>query len=162
MDNHLQTCDALQARLMEEQCIQVDDYDNVIGPITKKESKSPPSAIFYLNTIVECNLKCHPRLMCSLSPGHLNVSINKGVLHRAFSVFLFDSEGRLLLQQRSPEKITFPEHWTNTCCSHPVYHADPITTESGKGVPDAAWELEAADCLVRGKPNRTRSDHSKS
>jgi isopentenyldiphosphate isomerase len=35
-------------------------------------------------------------------------NINKGLLHRAFSVFLFDSENRLLLQQRASEKITFP------------------------------------------------------
>lgn len=35
-------------------------------------------------------------------------NIDKGLLHRAFSVFLFDSEKRLLLQQRADEKITFP------------------------------------------------------
>ena len=43
-----------------------------------------------------------------------------GLLHRAFSVFLFDAQGRLLLQQRAADKITFPSVWTNTCCSHPV------------------------------------------
>ena len=47
-------------------------------------------------------------------------NINKGLLHRAFSVFLFDSQNRLLLQQRATEKITFPDMWTNTCCSHPL------------------------------------------
>lgn len=41
-------------------------------------------------------------------------------LHRAFSIFVFDSENRLLLQQRSDAKITFPGLWTNTCCSHPL------------------------------------------
>ncbi|KAK7109311.1 hypothetical protein V1264_013372 [Littorina saxatilis] len=51
---------------------------------------------------------------------HLLENINKGMLHRAFSVFLFNSEGKLLLQQRSDEKITFPGHFTNTCCSHPL------------------------------------------
>ena len=35
-------------------------------------------------------------------------NIEQGLLHRAFSVFLFDSQGRLLLQQRAAEKITFP------------------------------------------------------
>lgn len=43
------------------------------------------------------------------------------LLHRAFSVFLFDTRGRMLLQRRAAEKITFPDHWTNTCCSHPLY-----------------------------------------
>jgi len=48
-------------------------------------------------------------------------NINNGLLHRAFSVFLFDPEtGKLLLQKRAPEKITFPNMWTNTCCSHPL------------------------------------------
>ena len=35
-------------------------------------------------------------------------NINKGLLHRAFSVFLFDQDNKLLLQQRASEKITFP------------------------------------------------------
>lgn len=47
-------------------------------------------------------------------------NIDDGLLHRAFSVFLFDSQNRLLLQQRASEKITFPDMWTNTCCSHPL------------------------------------------
>ncbi|XP_053984866.1 isopentenyl-diphosphate Delta-isomerase 1 [Hylaeus volcanicus] len=41
-------------------------------------------------------------------------------LHRAFSVFLFNNAGELLLQKRSANKITFPNHYTNTCCSHPL------------------------------------------
>ncbi|XP_076233699.1 isopentenyl-diphosphate delta isomerase isoform X2 [Calliopsis andreniformis] len=41
-------------------------------------------------------------------------------LHRAFSVFLFNNKGELLLQQRSATKVTFPNHYTNTCCSHPL------------------------------------------
>ena len=47
-------------------------------------------------------------------------NIDNGLLHRAFSVFLFDSNNKLLLQQRAHEKITFPDMWTNTCCSHPL------------------------------------------
>lgn len=42
-------------------------------------------------------------------------------LHRAFSVFLFDHTGtKMLLQQRAAEKVTFPNVWTNACCSHPL------------------------------------------
>lgn len=40
-------------------------------------------------------------------------------LHRAFSVFLFHGDGRLLLTLRSDKKFTWPGHWSNTCCSHP-------------------------------------------
>lgn len=40
-------------------------------------------------------------------------------LHRAFSIFIFNSKGELLLQQRSFSKYHSPGLWTNTCCSHP-------------------------------------------
>ena len=40
-------------------------------------------------------------------------------LHRAFSVFIFNSKGELLLQQRALTKYHSPGLWTNTCCSHP-------------------------------------------
>ncbi|KAJ1628956.1 NUDIX hydrolase domain-like protein [Pavlovales sp. CCMP2436] len=53
------------------------------------------------------------------------------MLHRAFSVFIFDDEGRLLLQQRAPEKVTFPSCWTNTCCSHPLYTPDELGEGDG-------------------------------
>lgn len=42
-----------------------------------------------------------------------------GLLHRAFSVFVFNSKGELLLQQRADDKYHSPGLWTNTCCSHP-------------------------------------------
>ena len=45
---------------------------------------------------------------------------NGGIRHRAFSVLIFDSRGRLLVQKRSSEKITFPGVWANSCCSHPL------------------------------------------
>ncbi|MCT4622015.1 MAG: isopentenyl-diphosphate Delta-isomerase [Schleiferiaceae bacterium] len=43
----------------------------------------------------------------------------KGVLHRAFSVFILNSKNQLLLQQRALHKYHSPGLWTNTCCSHP-------------------------------------------
>ncbi|KAG5674850.1 hypothetical protein PVAND_004795 [Polypedilum vanderplanki] len=42
-------------------------------------------------------------------------------LHRAFSVFLFNQNGEMLMQKRSSHKITFPNCYTNACCSHPLY-----------------------------------------
>ncbi len=44
---------------------------------------------------------------------------HSGLLHRAFSVFIFNSKGELLLQQRALDKYHSPGLWTNTCCSHP-------------------------------------------
>ncbi|KAI0296185.1 NUDIX hydrolase domain-like protein [Russula brevipes] len=82
--------DAEQSRLMDEKCIVVDEQDHPIGALDKKTC-------------------------------HLMENINKGLLHRAFSAFIFrPSDGKLLLQQRASEKITFPDMWTNTCCSHPL------------------------------------------
>jgi isopentenyl-diphosphate Delta-isomerase len=43
----------------------------------------------------------------------------EGLLHRAFSVFLFSPEGEVLLQQRSGQKRLWPGAWSNACCSHP-------------------------------------------
>ena len=43
-----------------------------------------------------------------------------GMLHRAFSVFIVNSDGQLLLQRRAKTKYHFPGIWTNTCCSHPL------------------------------------------
>ncbi|MFM7358544.1 MAG: isopentenyl-diphosphate Delta-isomerase [Sediminibacterium sp.] len=43
----------------------------------------------------------------------------KAMLHRAFSIFVFNSTGELLMQQRAKEKYHCGGLWTNTCCSHP-------------------------------------------
>ncbi len=42
-----------------------------------------------------------------------------GKLHRAFSLFVFNDAGEVLLQQRSAEKRLWPMYWSNSCCSHP-------------------------------------------
>lgn len=49
----------------------------------------------------------------------------EGWLHRAFSVFVFDANGRLLLQQRNSEKYHSGGLWSNTCCSHP-FPEEPV------------------------------------
>ncbi|MFD9375838.1 isopentenyl-diphosphate Delta-isomerase [Streptomyces sp. NPDC059999] len=49
-----------------------------------------------------------------------------GLLHRAFSVFLFDEQGRLLLQQRALGKYHSPGVWSNTCCGHPYPGESPF------------------------------------
>ncbi|XP_052585200.1 isopentenyl-diphosphate Delta-isomerase 1 isoform X1 [Peromyscus californicus insignis] len=69
---------------------------------------------------------------------HLNENIDKGLLHRAFSVFLFNSENKLLLQQRSDAKITFPGCFTNSCCSHPLSNPGELEENNAIGVKRAA------------------------
>lgn len=76
------------------------------------------------------------------------------MLHRAFSVFMFNEHGELLLQQvsvkecicdlklmpsqRAASKITFPSFWANTCCSHPLYCKSELIDENQLGVKNAA------------------------
>ncbi len=54
--------------------------------------------------------------------GHLDKRTchdNDGVLHRAFSLFIFNADGDLLIQQRAADKRLWPLYWSNSCCSHP-------------------------------------------
>ncbi|KAI8539456.1 hypothetical protein RHMOL_Rhmol09G0184400 [Rhododendron molle] len=101
--------DEVQRRLMfEDECILVDENDRVVGHDTK--------------------YNCH--LMEKIEAENL--------LHRAFSVFLFNSKYELLLQQRSATKVTFPLVWTNTCCSHPLYRESELIDQNALGVRNAA------------------------
>ena len=54
--------------------------------------------------------------------GHLSKAeahVGDGVLHRAFSIFLFDDDDNVVLQQRAPGKQLWGGYWSNSCCSHP-------------------------------------------
>lgn len=50
----------------------------------------------------------------------------QGKLHRAFSIFIFNSDGKLLLQKRAAHKYHSGGLWTNTCCSHPLPGQDTL------------------------------------
>jgi isopentenyl-diphosphate Delta-isomerase len=66
-----------------------------------------------------------------------------GLLHRAFSVFLRDESGRVLLQQRAAVKTRFPLRWGNTCCGHPA---------PGEAVAAAAARRMSEEIGVTGVP----------
>lgn len=78
---------------------------------------------------------------------HLMSNINQGLLHRAFSVFVFNENNQLLLQQRADEKITFPGMWTNTCCSHPL----AVQSEMGSNINELDSAIEGAKVAARRK-----------
>ncbi|BDA45626.1 Isopentenyl-diphosphate Delta-isomerase I [Coccomyxa sp. Obi] len=89
-----------QADLMQkDECILVDEQDNIVGSANKYRSHQ--------------FTRTQPQ----------------GLLHRAFSVFLFNHDNKLLLQQRALSKITFPGVWTNTCCSHPLHGHTPTEVD---------------------------------
>jgi hypothetical protein len=79
-----------QTKSFAEKIIQVDENDDEIGELTKKEA--------HLLKNIEA----------------------RNICHRAFSVFMFNSKNELLLQKRASVKITFKDMWTNSCCSHPM------------------------------------------
>ena len=54
-----------------------------------------------------------------------------GILHRAFSAFLFNAAGELLLQQRADSKRLWPGYWSNSCCSHPR-RGESMRTATGR------------------------------
>ncbi len=59
---------------------------------------------------------------CDREVGHMSKAqchAGEGVLHRAFSLLVFNVAGELLLQQRAAGKRLWPLHWSNSCCSHP-------------------------------------------
>ena len=50
----------------------------------------------------------------------------KALLHRAFSIFIFNTKGEMLLQKRANNKYHSPGLWTNACCSHPAPGQDIV------------------------------------
>jgi isopentenyl-diphosphate delta-isomerase len=75
----------------------------------------------------------------------LSAHLAPGRLHRAFSVFLFDTEGRLLLQRRALGKYHSPGVRSNTCCGHPYPGEPPFVAAARR----TAEELGAAPVLMR-------------
>jgi isopentenyl-diphosphate delta-isomerase len=67
-----------------------------------------------------------------------------GLLHRAFSIFIFNTKGELLLQQRADKKYHSGNLWTNTCCSHPRFGE-----ETNKAVERRLQEEMGMNCQTR-------------
>ncbi|MDO9000928.1 MAG: isopentenyl-diphosphate Delta-isomerase [Bacteroidota bacterium] len=66
----------------------------------------------------------------------------KGVLHRAFSVFIFNENGEMLLQQRALNKYHSAGLWTNTCCSHPRPNENTLDAANRRLMEEMGIECE--------------------
>ncbi len=104
VDSFINMHDHTQVALLAEPCILVDPSDTPIGQASKKD--------------------CH---LLTTNKTNQDTSL----LHRAFSVFIFNTQNQLLVTQRSTHKILFPNHWTNACCSHPLYTEAELNGHSG-------------------------------
>ena len=71
-----------------------------------------------------------------------------GERHRAVSVFLFDAQGRLLLQQRAAQKYHSPGLWSNTCCGHPRPGETPAAAARRRLREEMGIECELAHALT--------------
>ncbi|XP_021510607.1 isopentenyl-diphosphate delta-isomerase 2-like [Meriones unguiculatus] len=76
---------------------------------------------------------------------HLMENIEKGLLHRAFSVVLFNRKNQLLVQQRADAKYTFLGHFTDSCSSHPLYTPEELEEKDAVGVRKAALRCLQAE-----------------
>jgi len=72
----------------------------------------------------------------------------KGVLHSAFSVFIFNKKGELMLQQRALEKYHSPGLWTNTCCSHPREGEKPVDAAHRRMVEEMGFDCEFREAFT--------------
>jgi isopentenyl-diphosphate delta-isomerase len=68
----------------------------------------------------------------------------KGLLHRAFSVFIFDDNGRMLLQQRAMSKYHSGGLWTNACCSHPGPGEETLASAKKRLKEEMGFEINEA------------------
>ena len=66
----------------------------------------------------------------------------KGSLHRAFSIFIFNDKGELLLQQRALNKYHSAGLWTNTCCSHPRPNEDTLQAANRRLIEEMGFEAK--------------------
>jgi len=147
--------------MKKDECLLVDEEDRVVGQASKydchrftpeqvskgralqidRPSGRPAGGVFGWRWWAQ---RCIP----FTTP---KIKQPRGLLHRAFSVFLFDAEGRLLLQQRAASKITFPNVWTNTCCSHPLSGYKPSEVDGPQDLADGSVMGACVRACVRAR-----------
>lgn len=112
--------------MKKDECILVDEKDNVTGSGSKYSAHT------------------------------FNDKQPRGLLHRAFSIFLFNEQNQLLLQQRANSKITFPGVWTNTCCSHQLHGHDPTELDGPEQVSSGSVRGAKVNSYLRAHADHPR------
>jgi isopentenyl-diphosphate delta-isomerase len=86
----------------------------------------------------------------------------KALLHRAFSVFIFNRKGDMLLQRRAIKKYHSGGLWTNACCSHPLWEETPVQAAQRRMQEELGFvtELEHAfDFIYKAKLDNNLTEH---
>ena len=86
----------------------------------------------------------------------------KGILHRAFSVFIFNDKNELMLQQRALSKYHSPGLWTNTCCSHPREGEKTIDAAHRRMMEEMGFDCdfeEAFDFIYKSEVGQGLTEH---
>ena len=110
------------------------DIDNNVSSLMEAQSSDSTQASMMAEAVLQVDENDVVVGPISKADSHYQ----SGSLHRAFSVLLFNMEGKLLLQQRAHDKITFPSVWANSCCSHPLASEDEMDETNARGVKIAA------------------------
>lgn len=114
-------------------------------PITSQTPSVPSAAEFAVTAAEQIMLELVDDEGVTIGTAEkLSAHQQPGRLHRAFSVFLFDQQGRLLLQRRALSKYHSPGVWSNTCCGHPYPGEPPFVAAARR----TAEELGAAPALL--------------
>jgi len=72
----------------------------------------------------------------------------KGLLHRAFSVFILNSENKVLLQKRAKNKYHSPDLWTNTCCSHQRMNETSLSAGNRRLIEEMGIDIELEEIFT--------------
>ncbi|KAM3960550.1 isopentenyl-diphosphate Delta-isomerase 1-like [Aphomia sociella] len=96
------------------------------GPIAKSKDEVDPIQAEYLEKDICLLVDDKDKIIGTATKKdcHRVAADGSVLLHRAFSVFLFNKNGDMLLQKRASQKVTYPDYYSNACCSHPLYIDD--------------------------------------
>jgi len=105
-------------------------FARILGISRRKAAVCPSQSQFFDEQLILVDEEDRIQGCLSKLKSHTIVD-GKSPLHRAFSLFHFNSSKKLLVQKRSSVKVTFPNLWTNTCCSHPLYTLSEMDDKEG-------------------------------
>ena len=94
----------------------------------------------------------------SKGESHAIETIRSNIYHRALSLLIFDEKDRFLLTERAACKITFPNYFTNACCSHPLYNKRELEDNDGDAIGVRRATIRRSNFELGVRPDDIRPD----